>query len=62
MTALLANKQSITRKTTSLVSCWGYVLMVIGRMMDPTGKTLVLSNLTSSISKGRRRSLSVFIC
>ena len=35
--------------------------MVTGKVMVPTGKTLVPSNPTS-VSEGRRHSLSIFIC
>ena len=36
--------------------------MVIGRIMVPTGKTLVPPNLIRGVSKGRSRSLSILIC
>ena len=35
--------------------------MVIGKVMVPTGKTLVPLNPTSGVSEGRRHFLSIFI-
>ena len=36
--------------------------MVTSKVIVPTGKTLVLPNLTSDVSEGRRCSLLILIC
>lgn len=36
--------------------------MVTSRIMSLTGKTLVLLNRTSGVSKGRSYSLSIVVC
>ena len=62
MMALYAEGQSMTRKSTVLDTCFGYVSIVMGRVTIPTGQILSPMNPTSGASMGRSFSLSSFIC